>query len=47
MLVTYPGHRWELKESLLNASIVVYMDGVFEHEVDEVGIGLHEVVQVL
>jgi len=23
------------------------MDGVFEHEVDEVGVGLHKVVQVL
>ena len=47
MLVTYPGHRWELKESLLDASIVVHMDGVFEHEIDEVGVGLDEVVQVL
>ena len=47
MLVTYPGHRWELEKSLLDASIVVHMDGVFEHEVDEVGVGLHKVVQVL
>jgi hypothetical protein len=44
---TYSGHRREFKERLLDASVVVNVDRVFEHEVDEVGVGLDELVELL
>lgn len=40
-------HGWELEEGLLDATVVVDMDRVFEHEVAEVLVRLHEVVQHL
>ena len=36
---------WELKKRFLDGSIVVNMDGVLEHVVDKVRVGLDEVVQ--
>jgi hypothetical protein len=37
----------ELEEGLLDGAIVVDMDGVLEHVVDEVGVGFDEVVKGL
>ena len=44
---TYPRHRRELEQSLLDAAIIIDMDRVLEHEVDEVGSGFDELVQLL
>ena len=44
---TYSCHGWEFEESLFDTAIVINMDGVLEHEVYEVRVGLDEVVQIL
>ncbi len=46
-IATYSCHGWEFEERLLDTAIVIHMDGVFEHEVYEVGVRLDEVVQIL
>ena len=44
---TYPGHGWELEEGLLDAAVVIHVNRILEHEVDEVGVGLDELIQLL
>ena len=40
----YASHRREFEQRLFDASVVVNVDSIFEHEVDKVWIGLHELV---
>ena len=44
---TYPRHRWEFEECLFDAAVVIHMNRILEHEVDEVWVGLHELIQLL
>jgi len=41
---TYASHRREFEQRLFDASVVVNVDSIFEHEVDKVWVGLHELV---
>ena len=44
---TYSSHGWELKECLFDAAVVVHVNRVFKHEVDEVWVGLDELIELL
>ena len=44
---TYPRHRWELEECLFDAAVVIDMNRILEHEVDEVGVRLNELIKLL
>ena len=46
-LVGIPIHGWELEEGLFDRAIVIHMDTVLEHEVAEVLVGLHKVIEHL
>jgi hypothetical protein len=37
--------RWELEQSLLDGSIVVDVNGVFEHVIDEIRVRLYEIIE--
>lgn len=39
--------RWELKKSFFNWPVVIYMNGIFEHVINEVRVWLNEFVQGL
>lgn len=40
-----PIQRWELEKCLFDGAVVVDMNGIFEHVVHEVGIGLDKIVE--
>lgn len=47
LLLRASPHRRELEECLLDASVVVDMDGVLEHVVSEIRRGFHEIIEHL
>ena len=46
-LITYLGKSWKLEKRFFDGAIVIHMDSVLKHVVDEIGIWLHKIIQML
>ena len=46
-LVTYLIKSWEFEKCLFDGTVVINVDGIFKHVVQEVGVGLDVIVEWL
>ena len=44
---TYSSHRWEFEESLLDRAVIIDMDRILKHEIDEVGCRFDKFIELL
>jgi len=47
LILRAPGHGRELEQCFFDTAVVIDVDSVLEHKIDEVGVGLDELVQLL